>query len=412
VGGEHVCAVVTPAMKPLCGRFNSSSQAAAPLDLSNVTSICTGDRHSCAVSSGRVACWGDNDFNQSAAPAEITDAVLVRCGAASTCVMTSSRNVSCFGVVSVDPSGVVPPEPLQVPLEATSNVGQLSTGLHHVCVTLLDEGSFGHSGRVLCFGNAGAFAGLPANATVDVVAAFQNTTCIGNVTGPLMCVGDTSSIGAVPDVIAGVADAVGGNGFAVAKSAGGLLSAWGPSASNLSPAAGMNATAVAAGNDTLCIRALDGGVLCFGAGQDYLLETFSIGGGFSSAAAAAEACGQYGAQLATLQQLQRDFHYGAEWCNWGFVADADPDGNPILAYPMQQGNVPGCSNDGPRIYTSAATNTTLAAAICWGRRPADVTQEMLPFNLDTWSLLGGKRKWDGSILLNHKFERHPVWPRR
>jgi len=121
-GGFHTCAIVGGGLK--CWGDNTSGQlgtagvpaqnSVTPLDVpgltSGVTSVSSGDLHVCAVASGAVQCWGDNQFGQlgngasSLTPttspggvAGLAGVVEVASGLVFSCARLSDQTIKCWG---------------------------------------------------------------------------------------------------------------------------------------------------------------------------------------------------------------------------------------------------------------------------------------------------------------------------
>jgi len=96
---------------------------------------------------------------------------------------------------------------------------------------------------------------------------------------------------------------------------------------------------------------------------------------------AASVCNKYGAQVATLAQLQEAHRNGADWCFNGWIADSTTAQRPITT-----SVIPGCSaSTGIQSGQSAGP----AGVNCYGPKP-DIADPMangtvLPFNQQMWS---------------------------
>lgn len=124
-GGEHTC-TLTSRGRVLCwGRaaegqvdgHGDQSTAEAPVDpgLTDVTQLCAGALHSCAVVPAGVVCWGSDRYGQAGvepteqplAPTVLADtqgAIAVACGVRHTCAVSRDRRVLCWGEL-IDETG-------------------------------------------------------------------------------------------------------------------------------------------------------------------------------------------------------------------------------------------------------------------------------------------------------------------
>lgn len=400
MGAAHSCVVVGPKQQVVCDGKRVSGQLTPPSNLTGVTSICIGFEHTCAVSNGAVTCWGGNTYGQTQVPPGITDAILVRCGELVACVLTASRQIQCWGKIQV--ATIASKQilgPVNMSALAPGNIGQLSVGWHHVCVAAVDPVYVGSAGQVYCVGYPNAMDMFPADAsTTDILAAFW-AVIIMNIRGVNINIsGFRSAIGAVPAEARGAVEMTGGNAFALARMKTGALVLWGTGAASMGVPADINATAVATYDSHMCVRLSNGTIQCYGLDTDlqHLRESFAVGAGagFNSATgyadskAAAAACAVFGAKLATVEQMRRDFNVGADWCGWGFTADVDAAKKSVLAYPAQSNGVAGCSEAGPMLYTSSVLPANTAVlAVCYGKKPAVPVPGLVPFSNTTWSLL-------------------------
>lgn len=122
------------------------------------TWISTGDNHSCAVTGGKVQCWGLNTSGQlgngtlsnALSPVfvtGITDAVEVSAGARHTCARLSSGAIWCWGENSEGQlgNGSFTDSPVPVQSTGVSSALSVSAGSNHSCAVRDD-------GVVLCWG--------------------------------------------------------------------------------------------------------------------------------------------------------------------------------------------------------------------------------------------------------------------
>lgn len=111
-------------------------------------------------------------------------------------------------------------------------------------------------------------------------------------------------------------------------------------------------------------------------------EVFQIGGGAEnnyafSPAQASTVCAQAGARLATPDEITAAQAAGAQWCSCGWAADGN------AYYPMQQGGVTGCGGPGTVSCGNMSWSAGTAAATCFGVKPPQGTNNILPFSATT-----------------------------
>jgi hypothetical protein len=114
---------------------------------------------------------------------------------------------------------------------------------------------------------------------------------------------------------------------------------------------------------------------CFGPRQLQKPEVFQPAVGYSvSQADAAATCAKYGARVATTAELATAQRQGADWCSTGWVSDAAE-----AKFPMNK-ILPeykyGCGSVGINTWTS---ETRLASVNCFGKKPAQGAEPVLPF---------------------------------
>lgn len=170
---------------------NVQGYSPPPEGLMNVSSVCVGYQHACAVSGGRVTCWGDNSFGQGNVPMGLADAVLVKCSTYFTCALTAARTVSCWG--QHFRSGWVN---VTVPASMTTNVGQLSVGGGQMCVTVPQE-EYGSSGTLSCLQSDYATPGLELGVLVDHVGAGIEGICTIR-QGTVACFSNDNTMNVIP----------------------------------------------------------------------------------------------------------------------------------------------------------------------------------------------------------------------
>ncbi len=275
--------------------------------------VAAGDTHTCAIrEGGDVFCWGENHGGTGspsvpqAVPGELS-AEQLSVGATHSCAVSDGR-VYCWGdgraYDELGTSGGVTTMPTLVPgIPSDSMVVDLAVGGWHSCVALAD-------GRVYCWGQnqsgeLGTSTGtriaqeapLPEGFDADIVAAGFGPSCAGALGGALYCWGfwstqaplgtaHSGSMTAEPmpvvgftgveSVSAGGAEEVGFGGHICAASSG-RLSCWGRNQVDQSNPGGMgrltSTTLVedlgavrehTTGGAHSCAIGVDGGVFCWG----------------------------------------------------------------------------------------------------------------------------------------------------
>lgn len=105
-------------------------------------------------------------------------------------------------------------------------------------------------------------------------------------------------------------------------------------------------------------------------------------GGYQIAQAdAAATCSIFGAQVATTAQLTQANQEGAEWCSSGWLSDSNNPSYPITTL----ANVTGCGNGSSGVLPYMPPNN-LANVNCYGVKPVPGTDNVIPFNSQSWSL--------------------------
>lgn len=168
----------------------------------------SGFKHSCAVRSGTVECWGANDFNQlgndlgafSTSPvavAGITDAIAVSTGFLSTCALRSNGTVMCWGHNRAGELGNGTTTNTVTPVAVTgvTDATALSLGRQHGCVIRTNQTlkcwGINFNGRV---GDGTAIDRLEPVDVVNVTNAVQvsagdSHTCATLTNGTIQCWG-------------------------------------------------------------------------------------------------------------------------------------------------------------------------------------------------------------------------------
>lgn len=130
-----------------------------------VSKVAAGDRHSCALASKRVYCWGANEYGQlgraasasEATPAEVAaapDAVDLFAGHGVTCIITAEKSLYCWGrkLEDATPSASDPSTDTPYEIAGVPNVDTVALGVH-ACARSGDEvrcwglNSFGQLGN-------------------------------------------------------------------------------------------------------------------------------------------------------------------------------------------------------------------------------------------------------------------------
>lgn len=144
------------------GSFTNSSTPVSVLGLSaGVTTLSTGQRHACALtSSGAAKCWGNNSTgalgdgtqNNSAKPVSVTGltsgVTSISAGYYQTCAITAGASVKCWGTGSLGQLGNGSNTSSFTPTSVSglnSGVIQISSGNAHVCALVT-------GGAVKCWG--------------------------------------------------------------------------------------------------------------------------------------------------------------------------------------------------------------------------------------------------------------------
>jgi len=199
-GASHTCAITEASGSLRCWGGNDDGQVtgtatlgtpvAVPHDLaaSGATIVAAGARHTCAVVSGAVQCWGASPALPVPPP---TGVVALSAGAFHTCAIANgaARDVRCWGTGAAASAPTI------------AGATAITSGASHACALL-------SSGGVTCWGDnssgqlgngslAGA-SGTPFTAGIASIAAGGNHTCAalsspvrnGNVSDSIECWGD------------------------------------------------------------------------------------------------------------------------------------------------------------------------------------------------------------------------------
>ena len=96
-GNHHTCAVTT-AGTARCWGNNNYGQTDVPADLGAVTTITAGDYHTCAVTTaGTARCWGNNWDGQTDVPSDLGTVTSITAGYWHTCAVTTAGIARCWG---------------------------------------------------------------------------------------------------------------------------------------------------------------------------------------------------------------------------------------------------------------------------------------------------------------------------
>ena len=112
-------------------------------------------------------------------------------------------------------------------------------------------------------------------------------------------------------------------------------------------------------------------------------QVFAVGPGYNYTKAQAQGiCAQYGAQVATSQQLATAQAQGADWCFTTWVSDSNS-----AQYPINTSTQGGCGNGSAGIINWTPPNN-VAGVSCYGPKPGIDSfpqNTILPFNQTTWN---------------------------
>lgn len=237
------------------------------VNLAGATALAPGERHTCALASGNVYCWGANDRGQlgfltvpSGSPSTLppstptlTGATAVASGRAHACALTAA-GVSCWGANDWGQlgNGVALPGANQSSPVAVVNlpaVTALAAGARHACAIdstanqylwCWGENTDGQLGR----GSVGG-----AFSTPDVAADLQSLRPVAAAAGRAHTCGNKGDVNGIKCVGSNASGQLGGPG-AVTK---------------IDVLIGQAATAIAAGDDHGCALGADGSLFCWGA---------------------------------------------------------------------------------------------------------------------------------------------------
>jgi hypothetical protein len=200
------------------GTTMTSTTPVAVTGLANVTQVCAGADHACALSGSRVYCWGNNSNGQlgngtttnSSTPVQVMSLAGVEsiaCGGLHTCAITNNlfAIVECWGSNAFGQLGNNTTTDAHAPVQANNLNGivQVATSQNGTCALRAD-------GTVFCWGangngavGIGTFANAPvptkvALTGVQQIASQFDTFCARRSDGTVWCWG-TDQFGDVGD---------------------------------------------------------------------------------------------------------------------------------------------------------------------------------------------------------------------
>lgn len=274
-GNSHTCGLLLNSNGVQCWGDNTYGQLGdgtetertTPVDVSGltsgVTSVDTGNGHTCALTSGGgVKCWGDNtdgqlgdgSTTQSSTPVDVSGltsgVIAISAGGSHTCALTSSGGVKCWGRNANGQLGDGSTTQSSTPVNVsglTSGVVAITAGGSHTCALTT-------TGEVKCWGSNGNgqlgdgsttgsstpvdVTGLTSSATS--ISAGNTHTCVVTDSGGAQCWGSnfTGALGDgtffqrttpvdVSGLTSGVAIVSAGAGFTCALMTGGGAQCWG-----------------------------------------------------------------------------------------------------------------------------------------------------------------------------------------
>ncbi len=232
----------------------TAADPSTPIAAAARTPLACGDNFGCAISDGRVHCWGHNDFGQLGIGTESNafhpPAVVPSLSAASlsagdkhVCALDTAGQVLCWGLGAWGELGdgsktIADGEILRATVRAPlvvrglpSRAVAIDAGVRHTCAAL-------DSGQVFCWG---------ANGRGQLGA-----------TGP-----DRSTPAVVPGV-EGAVELAGGAAHTCARRADGVVKCWGEGGGP-APVPGLCATQITAGSGFGCAIDCSGALVCWGA---------------------------------------------------------------------------------------------------------------------------------------------------
>jgi len=321
-GGGHTCALLTTGGIKCWGR-NGNGQlgngtridSTTPVNVSGltsgVTSIASGDNHSCALlTTGGIKCWGYNGYGKlgngtgvttsgnlySTTPVDVTGltsgVTAISTGGEHTCALLTTGGIKCWGRNQYQQlgNGVSGFSVSPVDVTVTSGVTAISTGLYHTCAVLT-------TGGIKCWGwNAYGQLGdgandsnTPINVTgltsgVTAISTGGLDTCALLTTGGVKCWGYNDYYGQLgngtittPVDVTGLTSGVtaistGGSHTCALLTTGGIK-CWG---NNFSGQLGNGTTT--ASNTPINVTGLTSGVTAISTGWDHTCALLTTGG--------------------------------------------------------------------------------------------------------------------------------------
>lgn len=266
---SHSCAIDDGSV--VCWGYNGQGQVGdgtnvdrarpTPIELSDVSSLSAGGRHTCAATDdGTLWCWGDDDFGQLGVPGEeaqtspqrvgaISNVVQVCAGQDHTCARTFAGTVDCWGRNESGQLGLGDTVDRDAPARAfgtaSARAVHIACGEAHTCLVVED-------GSVRCWGNndrgqagqaVGASVSAPAIVALDdavELALGGKVSCARRRSGVVSCWGanmfgqlgrgDTGGTSSDPVDVAEITDALRiayGSDHGCAIRASGELWCWG-----------------------------------------------------------------------------------------------------------------------------------------------------------------------------------------
>jgi len=177
-GDSHTCAITEGSGSLKCwggnddGQVTGTATPGAPVSLphqlagAGTTAVAAGARHTCAVISGSVQCWGASPALPASRPAGV---VALSAGLTHTCAIANgatTRDLICWGTGTAATAA-----------PALTAVDAISSGSNHACAV--------HAGGVTCWGQndrSQTLGGspIPAGSGITLIAAGADFTCAAN----------------------------------------------------------------------------------------------------------------------------------------------------------------------------------------------------------------------------------------